>query len=153
MKVVCQRVKEAMVRVNNEIVGSINEGLLILVGFNKEDTIKNIEEMSKKIVNLRIFNDDSGVMNLSLLDKDYSILSVSQFTLYADTKKGNRPSYINAMNGDNAKLLYEKFNEELKKYTKKVETGIFRADMKVSLINDGPVTICLLYTSDAADEL
>ena len=131
MKVVCQRVKEAMVRVNNEIVGSINEGLLILVGFNKEDTIKNIEEMSKKIVNLRIFNDDSGVMNLSLLDKDYSILSVSQFTLYADTKKGNRPSYINAMNGDNAKLLYEKFNEELKKYTKKVETGIFRADMKV----------------------
>ena len=143
MKVVCQRVKEAMVRVNNEIVGSINEGLLILVGFNKEDTIKNIEEMSKKIVNLRIFNDDSGVMNLSLLDKDYSILSVSQFTLYADTKKGNRPSYINAMNGDNAKLLYEKFNEELKKYTKKVETGIFRADMKVSLINDGPVTIIL----------
>lgn len=143
MKVVCQRVKEAMVRVNNEIVGSINEGLLILVGFNKEDTIKNIEEMSKKIVNLRIFNDDSGVMNLSLLDKDYSILSVSQFTLYADTKKGNCPSYINAMNGDNAKLLYEKFNEELKKYTKKVETGIFRADMKVSLINDGPVTIIL----------
>jgi D-tyrosyl-tRNA(Tyr) deacylase len=143
VKVVCQRVKEAMVRVNNEIVGSINEGLLILVGFNKEDTIKNIEEMSKKIVNLRIFNDDSGVMNLSLLDKDYSILSVSQFTLYADTKKGNRPSYINAMNGDNAKLLYEKFNEELKKYTKKVETGIFRADMKVSLINDGPVTIIL----------
>ena len=143
MKVVCQRVKEAMVRVNNEIVGSINEGLLILVGFNKEDTIKNIEEMSKKIVNLRIFNDDSGVMNLSLLDKDYSILSVSQFTLYADTKKVNRPSYINAMNGDNAKLLYEKFNEELKKYTKKVETGIFRADMKVSLINDGPVTIIL----------
>lgn len=143
MKVVCQRVKEAMVRVNNEIVGSINEGLLILVGFNKEDTIKNIEEMSKKIVNLRIFNDDSGVMNLSLLDKDYSILSVSQFTLYADTKKGNRPSYINVMNGDNAKLLYEKFNEELKKYTKKVETGIFRADMKVSLINDGPVTIIL----------
>lgn len=143
MKVVCQRVKEAMVRVNNEIVGSINEGLLILVGFNKEDTIKNIEEMSKKIVNLRIFNDDSGVMNLSLLDKDCSILSVSQFTLYADTKKGNRPSYINAMNGDNAKLLYEKFNEELKKYTKKVETGIFRADMKVSLINDGPVTIIL----------
>lgn len=143
MKVVCQRVKEAMVRVNNEIVGSINEGLLILVGFNKEDTIKNIEEMSKKIVNLRIFNDDSGVMNLSLLDKDYSILSVSQFTLYADTKKGNRPSYINAMNGDNAKLLYEKFNEELKKYTKKIETGIFRADMKVSLINDGPVTIIL----------
>ena len=143
MKVVCQRVKEAMVRVNNEIVGSINEGLLILVGFNKEDTKKNIEEMSKKIVNLRIFNDDSGVMNLSLLDKDYSILSVSQFTLYADTKKGNRPSYINAMNGDNAKLLYEKFNEELKKYTKKVETGIFRADMKVSLINDGPVTIIL----------
>ena len=143
MKVVCQRVKEAMVRVNNEIVGSINEGLLILVGFNKEDTIKNIEEMSKKIVNLRIFNDDSGVMNLSVLDKDYSILSVSQFKLYADTKKGNSPSYINAMNGDNAKLLYEKFNEELKKYTKKVETGIFRADMKVSLINDGPVTIIL----------
>ena len=143
MKVVCQRVKEAMVRVNNEIVGSINEGLLILVGFNKEDTIKNIEEMSKKIVNLRIFNDDSGVMNLSLLNKDYSILSVSQFTLYADTKKGNRPSYINAMNGDNAKLLYEKFNEELKKYTKKVETGIFQAHMLVKINNNGPVTILL----------
>lgn len=143
MKVVLQRVKKASVTVEKEEISKIDEGILVLVGFSKEDTEEKIPEVAKKIVNLRIFNDDKGIMNLSLLDMKYSILSVSQFTLYADTKKGNRPSYIKAMNGDQAIKLYDKFNDELRKYTTKVFTGVFGADMKVELINDGPVTITI----------
>lgn len=142
MKVIVQRVKKASVEVEKKIVGEINEGFLLLVGFTEGDTIKNIEEMVKKIVNLRIMDDEDGVMNKSILDTKGSILSVSQFTLYADTKKGNRPSYINAMKGDKASPLYDLFNEELRKYVP-VETGIFGSEMQVSLINDGPITIIL----------
>lgn len=143
MKVVVQRVTEASVKVNEKIVGQINKGLMLLVSFTHTDTFSNIEYMVNKIINLRIFDDDSGVMNRSLLDVQGSILSISQFTLYADTSKGNRPSYVNASPGGKAIKLYEQFNELLKEKNIKVEEGIFGADMKVSLINDGPVTIIL----------
>ena len=116
---------------------------MILVGFTEGDNFDTIKYMVDKIVNLRVFDDENGIMNKSLLDKSFSILSVSQFTLYGDASKGRRPSYINALNGSLAKPLYDKFNEELRKYGIKVETGIFGGDMKVELINDGPVTIML----------
>ena len=131
------------VEVDNKIVGQINKGLMLLVGFTDSDTDKEIDYMVDKIINLRIFDDENGVMNKSLIDVNGSILSISQFTLYADTRKGRRPSYIKALNGDKAILLYDKFNNKLKEENIKVETGIFGADMKVSLINDGPITIML----------
>ena len=143
MRVLVQRCDKALVRVNDNVVGSINKGLMILVGFTEGDNFDTIKYMVDKIVNLRVFDDENGIMNKSLLDKSYSILSVSQFTLYGDASKGRRPSYINALNGSLAKPLYDKFNEELRKYGIKVETGIFGGDMKVELINDGPVTIML----------
>ena len=142
MKVVVQRVLNASVKVDNKTVGKIDNGFMILVGFTHSDEISDIEYMVKKISNLRIFDDENGVMNKSILDVNGSILSISQFTLYADTKKGNRPSYINAMSGEKATLLYDKFNELLKEKVN-VETGIFGSEMKVSLINDGPITIIL----------
>lgn len=143
MRVVVQRSKEANCVVNNEEVGKIKNGLVLLVCFTEGDNIDNIKYLVNKIINLRIFDDENGVMNKSILEQNnYQILSISQFTLYADTKKGNRPSYINALNGSEAKNLYNLFNEELSKYIH-VETGIFGADMKISLINDGPVTILL----------
>lgn len=143
MRVLVQRCDKALVRVNDNVVGSINKGLMILVGFTEGDNFDTIKYMTDKVVNLRVFDDENGIMNKSLLDKSYSILSVSQFTLYGDASKGRRPSYINALNGSLAKPLYDKFNEELRKYGIKVETGIFGGDMKVELINDGPVTIML----------
>ena len=143
MRVLVQRCDKAWVRVNDNVVGSINKGLMILVGFTEGDNFDAIKYMVDKIVNLRVFDDENGIMNKSLLDKSYSILSVSQFTLYGDASKGRRPSYVNALNGSLAKPLYDKFNEELRKYGVEVETGIFGADMKVELINDGPVTIML----------
>lgn len=143
MRVLVQRCDKALVRVNDNVVGSINKGLMILVGFTGGDNFDTIKYMADKVVNLRVFDDENGIMNKSLLDKSFSILSVSQFTLYGDASKGRRPSYINALNGSLAKPLYDKFNEELRKYGIKVETGIFGADMKVELINDGPVTIML----------
>ena len=142
MKVVVQRVKHSSVTVDEKIVGKIDNGLLVLVGFTYDENIENIEKMVNKIVNLRIFDDENGVMNKSLLDINGSILSVSQFTLYADTSHGRRPSYIKALNGEEAIKLYEIFNKELEKYVH-VETGIFGADMKVDLLNDGPVTIIM----------
>ena len=142
MKVIVQRVKEASCKVNDKITGQIKSGYLLLVGFTHTDNETNVNEMVKKIINLRIMDDENHVMNKSILDKKGSILSISQFTLYADTKKGNRPSYINAMNGEDAIKLYQLFNNELKKYLH-VEEGIFGADMQISLINDGPVTIIL----------
>mgnify|MGYP004661321473 FL=1 len=143
MKVLVQRVLSSSVEVDNKIVGQINKGLMLLVGFTDSDTDKEIDYMVDKIINLRIFDDENGVMNKSIMDVNGSILSISQFTLYADTRKGRRPSYIKALNGDKAILLYDKFNNKLKEENIKVETGIFGADMKVSLINDGPITIML----------
>lgn len=143
MRVLVQRCDKALVKVNDNVVGSINKGLMILVGFTEGDNFDTIKYMTDKVVNLRVFDDENGIMNKSLLDKSYSILSVSQFTLYGDASKGRRPSYVNALNGSLAKPLYDKFNEELRKYGVEVETGIFGADMKVELINDGPITIML----------
>ena len=142
MKVVVQRSKKSSVSINNKIVGKIDKGLVILVGFTDSDTIKDIDYIVRKIVNLRIFDDENGVMNKSIKDIGGSILSISQFTLYADTKKGNRPSYIKAMNGNDATKLYDIFNDKLREYVN-VETGVFGADMMVSISNDGPVTIII----------
>jgi D-tyrosyl-tRNA(Tyr) deacylase len=142
MRVIVQRVKEASVSVDSKVVGKIGNGYMLLVGFTYGDTLDNILAMVKKIVNLRIMDDENGVMNLSILDTGGEVLSISQFTLYADTKKGNRPSYIEAMKGEESTVLYDKFNEELSKYVH-VEKGIFGAYMKVELENDGPTTIIL----------
>ncbi len=142
MRVIVQRVKEASVSVDSKVVGKINYGYMILVGFTEGDNITNIEAMVKKIINLRIMDDENGVMNKSILDTGGEILSISQFTLYADTTKGNRPSYIQALKGEESTKLYDLFNQELEKYIH-VEKGIFGANMQVSLINDGPTTIML----------
>ena len=142
MKVVVQRVKEASVEVDKKIIGKIDKGLMLLVGFTEGDNDETIDYMINKILNLRIFDDQNNIMNLNVKDINGSILSISQFTLYAETKKGNRPSYIKALNGEKATVLYDKFNDKLRKQIK-VETGLFGADMKVSLINDGPVTIII----------
>lgn len=143
MKVVIQRVKEASVKVDKKIVGEIEKGLLILVGFTEGDGKEQIDWMINKITNLRIFDDENGVMNLSVKDIEGSILSVSQFTLYADSRKGKRPSYINALKGESAIKLYELFNEKLRSTNITIEEGIFGEEMQVSLVNDGPVTIIL----------
>lgn len=142
MRVVVQRVKEASVTVDGKIVGSTKQGLLLLVGFTHDDTYEKIDYMVNKVINLRIFDDNNGVMNLSSKDVNASILSVSQFTLYGDATKGNRPSYINALNGNEAIKLYDYFNHQLNKIIH-TETGVFGAEMEVSLINDGPITILL----------
>lgn len=142
MRILVQRSLKSSVSVNNEIVGSIDNGLVLFVGITQKDSSSDIDYLVKKIINLRIFDDQNGIMNKSILDVGGAILSISQFTLYADTKKGNRPSYIHALNGDEAIKLYEEFNNKLSEYIK-VETGIFGADMKVSITNDGPITILL----------
>lgn len=141
MRVLVQRVISSSVEVEGKIVGSIDKGLNILVGFTDSDTSKEIDYMVDKVINLRIFDDENGVMNKSLLDVNGSILSISQFTLYADASKGRRPSYIKALSGDKATILYDEFNNKLRNNNIKVETGIFGADMKVNILNDGPVTI------------
>ncbi len=143
MRVLVQRSLDANVEVNDKIVGRIDRGLVLLVGFTLEDSVKEIDYMVDKVINLRIFDDDNGVMNKSLLDVGGSILSISQFTLYADSRKGRRPSYVNALSGNKATILYDEFNNKLRNKGINVETGTFGADMKVSLINDGPVTIIL----------
>lgn len=142
MKVLVQRCDKASVSVDNKIVGKIDKGMMILVGFTQTDTSDNIDYMVEKVLNLRIYDDEQGIMNKSILETGGSILSVSQFTLYADTRKGRRPSYVNALNGEKATLLYDEFNQKLREHVH-VETGIFGAEMKVELINDGPVTIML----------
>jgi len=141
MKIVLQRVSSASVKVDSKIVGSIDHGMLLLIGFSSNDTEESILPTLEKIVKLRIFSDEEGKMNKSVLDVNGSALLVSQFTLYADTKKGNRPSFIEAARPEQAIPLYEFFIGEMKKRISKVETGIFGADMKVELVNDGPVTI------------
>ena len=143
MRVLVQRSGSASVKVDGKIVGEIERGLVLLVGFTNGDTIEEVKCLAKKCVNLRIFPDEDDVMNKSLLDFGGDILSISQFTLYGDAKKGNRPSYINAMKNDEAILLYNAFNEELRAYGVRVETGIFGADMEVSITNIGPTTIWL----------
>ncbi len=142
MRVLVQRSGKSKVEVDGKTTGKIDNGLVVLVGFTEGDTIETIQYLVKKVVNLRIFDDENGVMNKSILDCGGSILSISQFTLYADTAKGNRPSYVKAMNGEQATKLYDLFNEELRKYVE-VGTGIFGADMTVSITNLGPVTIWL----------
>ena len=142
MRVVVQKVKESSVSVDNKVVNKIGKGLCILVGFTQDDDIKDIEYMVKKVVNLRIFEDENDVMNKSGLEVGGEILSISQFTLYGDTKKGNRPSYIKALNGEQAVKLYDKFNELLNEQIKTLP-GIFGADMTVSIVNDGPTTIII----------
>lgn len=142
MRVLIQRVKQSSVEIENKITASIQAGLLILLGIEAADDVEDIEWLIHKIVNLRIFNDEEGIMNRSVLDVDGDILVVSQFTLHASTKKGNRPSYIKAAKPDVSIPLYEKFCDELSEKTnKKIATGTFGADMQVSLVNDGPVTI------------
>ena len=142
MKVVIQRVKNASVTIDNKIYNSIENGFMILVGFTEGDDSTDIDYIVKKIVNLRVFDDEDGIMNKSILDVGGNILSISQFTLYADTKKGNRPSYINAMGGDKSTLLYDEFNKKLNEFVE-TKAGIFGADMKINLTNDGPVTIII----------
>ena len=141
MKIVLQRVSSASVKVDCKIVGRIEHGLLLLIGFSSTDTEENILPTIEKIVKLRIFSDEEGKMNKSVLDVEGSMLLISQFTLYADTKKGNRPSFIEAARPEQAIPLYEFFIAEMRKRVTKVETGVFGADMKVELVNDGPVTI------------
>jgi D-tyrosyl-tRNA(Tyr) deacylase len=144
MKLVIQRVSEASVTINDTIVASIESGLLILLGIENEDTIEDINWLSNKTVNLRVFGDEDGVMNKSIKDVRGDVIVVSQFTLHASTKKGNRPSYIKAAKPDIAIPLYERFVEQLEKdLGTRVQTGEFGADMKVALINDGPVTIII----------
>ncbi len=142
MKVLVQRSKHSYVKVNDKIVGQIDHGYVLFVSFSKDDTTKNIDKLIPKIVNLRIFDDSEKVMNKSILDVSGSALSISQFTLYASTKKGNRPSYVECLNKDEAQKLYGYFNSQLEKFIK-VEKGIFHEDMEVHITNDGPVTIML----------
>ena len=142
MRILVQRSLNSSVSVNNKIVGEIENGLVLFVGFTNTDTSKDIDYLINKVINLRIFDDENGIMNKSVLDVNGKILSISQFTLYADTKKGNRPSYVNAMKGEEAVNLYNEFNDKLSKYIK-VEKGIFGSDMNVNITNDGPVTIIL----------
>lgn len=143
MKLVIQRVKRASVEVENKMVGKINQGFLVLLGVGPEDTKETADFLIQKLIKLRVFEDENGKMNLSLRDINGELLIVSQFTLYADCAKGNRPSFTNAAKPDQANELYEYFLEQCKKENIKVEHGIFGANMQVELINDGPVTILL----------
>ena len=142
MKVVIQRALASSVEVDNKLINKIEKGMVILVGVNVEDTSEDVDYLVRKTLNLRIFDDENGVMNKSILDVGGEILSISQFTLQASTKDGNRPSYITAMKGEEAVKLYEEYN---KKLNEKVKTypGVFGAEMKVSITNDGPITIII----------
>ena len=148
MRVLVQRSLDSSVLVDNKIVGRIDNGLVLFVGFTHGDFKKEIDYMVDKVINLRIFDDENGVMNKSLMDVKGSILSISQFTLYGNAKKGRRPSYVDALGGEDASKLYDEFNNELLKHNIKVETGIFGADMVVNITNDGPVTLLLTKDGD-----
>lgn len=142
MKVVIQRSKRASVSIDNKLYNKIDNGLTIFGCFCEEDTLEDLEYITKKVLNLRIFDDENGVMNKSILDATGSILSISQFTLYAETKNGNRPSYFKALKGKEAIKLYDKFNSMLSSRVE-VKTGVFGADMLINIENDGPVTIII----------
>ena len=144
MKVVVQRSKKSRVSVEGKLINEIDNGMVLLVSFTQGDTIDNILKMTKKIANLRIFDDEEGVMNKSILDVGGEILSISQFTLYGDTTKGNRPSYMKALNGEEAIKLYETFYEEMNKYVV-TKPGIFGAEMMVNISNDGPITLIMEF--------
>ena len=143
MRVVVQRVKYSKVEVNGEKIGEIQKGLNVLLGISKEDTAEDISYMKDKILNLRIFEDEDGKLNRSLMDISGELLVVSQFTLYGDCRKGRRPSFIEALGGDEAEKMYEEFVKQCRQEVSKVETGKFGADMKVTIENDGPVTIMI----------
>ena len=143
MRALIQRVSEAKVTIEGSIHGEIGQGILVLLGITHDDNSDDVSKLVHKIINLRVFSDSKGNMNISLLDIAGEILVISQFTLFANTKKGNRPSYIAAAKPQQANLLYEAFIREMKEKVVKTETGLFGADMKVHLINDGPVTILL----------
>lgn len=143
MRVIIQRVSEANVKVDNKVVGAIDQGYVLLVGFTHNDNLDDLNYIIKKIKFMRLFDDNNGIMNIDINDIDGSVLSISQFTLYANTVKGRRPSYDMARKYDEAKNLYDEFNIKLENAGLKVEKGIFGADMKVSLVNDGPVTIII----------
>ena len=144
MKLVVQRVKKSNLKIKNKLYSSINAGMVILIGISKNDNYEMAKELAKKIIKLRIFNDDNGKMNKNIMEIKGEVLVVSQFTLYADTKKGNRPSFINAAKPELAISLYNQFIDELQKLiSSKVRTGKFGANMKIELVNDGPVTIIL----------
>ena len=143
MRCVVQRVSEASVAVNGETVGAVGPGLMVLIGVSTEDTDADLKYMTEKVPNLRIFDDENGVMNRSVLDVGGGILAVSQFTLYGDARGGRRPSYIRAAKPEEANAMYERLVNAWRAKGIHVETGIFRTDMKVSLVNDGPVTILL----------
>ena len=141
MKIILQKVKKATVSVESKVVGSIDKGYCLLVGVHKESTEEDAKYLAKKVAQARLFEDENDKINLSLKDVGGSILSVSQFTLYADTKKGNRPSFTSAAGAEKANQLYEKFNEFLREEGVTVETGIFQTMMEVNIVNDGPITI------------
>tara|TARA_B000000477_G_scaffold122149_1_gene125731 strand:+ start:226 stop:669 length:444 start_codon:yes stop_codon:yes gene_type:complete len=144
LKLVVQRVKKSNLKIKNKLYSSINTGMVILIGISKNDNYEMAKELASKIIKLRIFNDDNGKMNKNIMQIKGEVLVVSQFTLYADTNKGNRPSFINAAKPELAISLYNHFIDELQKLiSSKVRTGKFGADMKIELINDGPVTIIL----------
>ena len=144
MKVIIQRVLNAKCVVNEENVSEITSGMMLLVGFTNGDSVKQIDKMVKKIINLRIFEDENKKMNLSIQKVSGEILSISQFTLYGDTTKGNRPSYMKALNGEEAIKLYKTFNEEMNKYVV-TKPGIFGAEMMVNISNDGPITLIMEF--------
>lgn len=142
MRVIIQRCKKGSVTIDNKVYNEIEKGFVILVGFTEGDDNTDIDYLVKKIINLRVFDDEEGIMNKSILDVKGSLLSISQFTLYANTKKGNRPSYIDALKGELATKLYDEFNSKLSEFLE-VKTGIFGADMLINILNDGPVTISI----------
>ena len=143
MRIVLTTVLSASVTIDNEVVGKINRGFCVLVGFTHDDTKETVDKMIDKMLGLRVFPDENGLTNLSIYDIKGEILSVSQFTLYADLAKGRRPSFVNAMKPEEAKALYGYFNEQIKAKYGAVETGVFGADMKVSSVNDGPFTVIM----------
>ncbi|MEZ2716911.1 D-aminoacyl-tRNA deacylase [Niallia circulans] len=143
MRVVLQRSKEAKVEVDGEIVGAIEKGFVLLVGITHSDTLEEAKYLADKIIHFRVFEDENGKMNHSILDREGAVLSISQFTLYGDTRKGRRPNFMDAAKPEQAKVLYDQFNTLLRSHGLTVETGIFGAMMDVQLINDGPVTLIL----------
>lgn len=140
MRVLVQRVHQASCTVDHQVVGKINKGFVLFVGFKLDDNLDNVVKMANKIINARLFEDENGKLNLSVVDVQGQLLSISQFTLYADTKKGHRPSFDQAAKPDQAKALFEAFNQELRK-TLRIETGIFQAHMDIDVLNDGPVSV------------